>query len=281
MSGSTKGAKERVLAVWPGASPTRPTMNFPLWKITSAGDLGPVMLGEGASVELAWIDAAYRLPAAPPATEEECCFISPDGFTCRAYAGHHGDHSDGDGHTWPTVPPNKAEAGELSLVKRIEEAVAAIDAMKAQNKFVSDNDAAIVFYGKWQDAARANSINQEMLEALNRIYEGSGSNPGYTGCGCEDHNSPDCCNNANYCCPECIAGAAIDNVKRGNSMRNTCNLSDFTVTTPIWGMVEMDNTIGLRLDCGDGGVLKLSPEQARETIETLQGLLEVATGGKS
>jgi hypothetical protein len=49
-----------------------------------------------------------------------------------------------------------------------------------------------------------------LRDALKRIHDGAGSNPGYTPCGCEDHNSPDCCNNADYCCPECISGAALE-----------------------------------------------------------------------
>lgn len=53
------------------------------------------------------------------------------------------------------------------------------------------------------------------------------------------------------------------------------NLSDFKVGSPIWGMVEADGNIGLRLDCGDGGILLLTPNQARDVIETLDLLLRV------
>lgn len=43
--------------------------------------------------------------------------------------------------------------------------------------------------------------------------------------------------------------------------------------SPIWAMAEGDGTIGLRLDCGDGGVVFLTEQQAREVINAIEPLL--------
>lgn len=52
------------------------------------------------------------------------------------------------------------------------------------------------------------------------------------------------------------------------------SLDDFKVGSPIWCMAEPDGCIGLRLDCGDGGALKLTREQAQEVISNLQAMLD-------
>ena len=39
---------------------------------------------------------------------------------------------------------------------------------------------------------------------------------------------------------------------------------------PIWAMQDRPGLIGLRLDCGDGGTVYLTKEQAREVIAELQ-----------
>ena len=39
---------------------------------------------------------------------------------------------------------------------------------------------------------------------------------------------------------------------------------------PIWAMEDRPGFIGLRLDCGDGGTVYLTKEQAREVIAELQ-----------
>lgn len=72
-----------------------------------------------------------RLPAT---TQEECCFVSPDGFTCRAYAGHRGNHSDGNGNEWPTFPA--APDGGVELVEELYKALCACQLQMLQ----SNND---------------------------------------------------------------------------------------------------------------------------------------------
>jgi hypothetical protein len=47
---------------------------------------------------------------------------------------------------------------------------------------------------------------------------------------------------------------------------------------PIWSMTEANGEIGLRLDCGDAGVVWMTPEQARETIEALKAELAEPQG---
>lgn len=48
-----------------------------------------------------------------------------------------------------------------------------------------------------------------LREALEKIHDPA--HPGnFQVCECEDHASPDCCNNVDYFCPTCIAGAALD-----------------------------------------------------------------------
>lgn len=42
----------------------------------------------------------------------------------------------------------------------------------------------------------------------------------------------------------------------------------------IWVMVEQDNRISLRFDCGDAGVVMLTPELARELVEDVSALLK-------
>lgn len=58
-----------------------------------------------------------------------------------------------------------------------------------------------------------------------------------------------------------------------NDGSHVTNLDDFKVGEPIWGMVDGDGTIGLRLDCGDGGSLKLTKEQAIEVRDTLDKMI--------
>lgn len=59
--------------------------------------------------------------------------------------------------------------------------------------------------------------------------------------------------------------------------RATINLSDIVVGSPIWGMVEADGKVGLRLDCGDMGTLKLTKEQAIEIRDTLNEMIPHAS----
>jgi hypothetical protein len=48
------------------------------------------------------------------------------------------------------------------------------------------------------------------------------------------------------------------------------------VGEPIWWMMDGPEThpIGLRLDCGDGGVIYLNKEQAQEIIDNLKSAIE-------
>jgi len=45
------------------------------------------------------------------------------------------------------------------------------------------------------------------------------------------------------------------------------------VCDPIWAMTSPEGMIGLRLDCGDGGVINFTKEQAREVIDALSSQL--------
>lgn len=52
------------------------------------------------------------------------------------------------------------------------------------------------------------------------------------------------------------------------------DLCEVKVGSPIWGTVSADDIVELRLDCGDGGYLKLTPAQACEIAKTLNDLVD-------
>jgi hypothetical protein len=57
---------------------------------------------------------------------------------------------------------------------------------------------------------------------------------------------------------------------RGCNPQNQSYLHITRVGEPIWAMTDAEGRIGLRLDCGDGGVIHFNEEQARDVVEALQ-----------
>lgn len=48
----------------------------------------------------------------------------------------------------------------------------------------------------------------------------------------------------------------------------------------IWGMLENDDRISLRFDCGDAGIVMLTLKQADELIDFLQKMKSASTAPK-
>jgi hypothetical protein len=119
---------------------------------------GKDLSGKFPTENEAWDDAASRLPALP--TEE----VEPEFITVMAAC---------------DMSAAALESGASSELIRNPRYVAPSPAVTT----TSDS---------------AEGLIAELVEALQKIHAGAGSNAQYTGCGCEDHNSPDCCNNARH-----------------------------------------------------------------------------------
>jgi hypothetical protein len=147
--------------------------------------------------------AAASLPESQPAPCPECGFPGAS-FTLEGVAWRW--HFDSSSREYVKCEGSRQPAPEMDYEKDAELLVkmARYVAIKSAEKMVSE----------WLRAhdARVQPAVSILMDALKSI-----SDPPKDACGCDDHECAECCVNADYHCPVCIAGHAIANFNKSDA----------------------------------------------------------------